>query len=300
MTSGQVFDIRRYSIHDGPGIRTTVFFKGCPLACQWCHNPEGQSYSRELMLLPNRCVACGACVEACPQGAVTEVNGRWITDRSLCNVCGICAEVCFADSRQLVGEQKTADEIMAVLELDKAFYRHQGGVTFSGGEPLSQPKLLAELLLACRQKGIHVAVDTCGYAPSDLFLSLLPHIDLVLYDLKLMDPEMHKRFTGVSNELILHNLSLLATSGTPYWVRVPVIPGVTDTPANLSEITTFLAGLPTPPKVFLLPYHNVASNKYANLGLSYKLAPLPVPTEAELARLDTFFSTAGVPVQHGG
>lgn len=238
---------------------------------------------------------------ACPYGAVKELNGEWVTDRELCQVCGRCSLVCYADGRQIIGEKKTPEEIMAIIDLDQAFYAQSGGgVTFSGGEPFSQPELLAEFLTACKQRGYHTAVDTCGYAPWKTILSLLPKIDLVMYDLKLMDPVLHMRYTGVSNEQILSNLRNLADSGKVYWVRMPIIPGVTDTPKNLSAIATFLGELPKPAKVNLLPYHNVASTKYLNLGKTCELEVVPVAGEADLLSLDAYFEKAGISVQHGG
>lgn len=301
MAQGLIFDVRRYSIHDGPGIRTTVFFKGCLLHCAWCHNPESQSFGAELMLLPNRCIACGACGMICPYGAVTEVDGEWVTDRQKCQVCGRCGQVCYADGRQLVGESKTVEEVMAIIDLDQAFYQQSGGgVTFSGGEPLAQPELLAELLSACKARGYHTTLDTCGHAPWETLERLLPDIDLVMYDLKLMDPLLHQRYTGVTNEVILRNLTNLARTGKPYWVRVPVVPGITDTAENLSAMAEFLGKLPTPVEIHLLPYHNVAETKYANLGKTYKLGSVALPTEFDLANLDYYFDKAGFTIQHGG
>ena len=301
MVRDLIFDIRRYSIHDGPGIRTTVFFKGCQLRCAWCHNPESQSFGPELMLLPNRCIACGACAVVCPYCAITEIEGEWITDREKCQVCGRCGQVCYADSRQIIGETKTVEEVMAIINLDQAFYLQSGGgVTFSGGEPLAQPDLLAELLRACKAKGYHTTLDTCGYAPWETIETLLPDLDLVMYDLKLMDAGLHKQYTGVTNEIILRNLSKLALSGKPYWVRIPIVPGITDSPENLGAIVEFLKGLPKPSEVHLLPYHDVAMTKYSNLGKNYKLDLVTLPTEADLLLLDSYFEKAGMPVLHGG
>lgn len=301
MAQGLIFDVRRYSIHDGPGIRTTVFFKGCLLHCAWCHNPESQSFGAELMLLPNRCIACGACGVICPYGAVTEIEGEWVTDRQKCQVCGQCSQVCYADARQVVGEAKTVEEIMAMIDLDQAFYlQSEGGVTFSGGEPLAQPELLAELLSACKARGYHTTLDTCGHAPWETLARLLPDINLVMYDLKLMDPVLHQHYTGVTNEVILRNLTNLARSGKPYWVRVPVIPSITDTPKNLSAMAEFLGKLPMPVEIHLLPYHNVAETKYTNLGKTYKLGSVAVPTEIDLSNLDYYFDKADFKIQHGG
>lgn len=301
VVNGYIFDVRRFSIHDGPGIRTTVFFKGCPLHCLWCHNPESQSFSPELMILANRCIGCGACGAVCPYGAVSEVDGVWVTDRQKCVVCGKCSVVCYADGRQVVGEQKSADEIMKIIDQDKAFYlESNGGVTFSGGEPLAQPDLLRELLVQCKARGYHTALDTSGNAAWGVIEPLLDKLDLILFDLKLMSSDLHRQYTGVGNELILSNLRKLAERLVPIWIRVPIIPGVNDGKANLSAMAEFLSELKLQTRVFLLPYHHVATTKYANVGHEYKLEPTHIPTEAEMTALDHYFKQAGIPVQHGG
>ena len=190
---------------------------------------------------------------------------------------------------------------MSIIDLDEAFYiQSDGGVTFSGGEPMAQPEMLAELLALCKARGYHTTLDTCGYASWETFESVLPDIDLVMYDLKLIDPELHRRYTGVSNDRILSNLRKIAESGKKFWVRVPIIPGITDTPENLSAIAKFLSDLPKPAEVHLLPYHDVAKTKYNNLGKAYKLGPISSPTDDDLLVMDTYFEKAGIPVQHGG
>lgn len=301
MTTGTLFDIRRYAIHDGPGIRTTVFFKGCPLRCAWCHNPESQSPRVELMLRPNRCIACGACAAACPNAAITRVDGRWVTDRARCTLCGRCAEACYADARQIVGRGYSFAETMAMIERDRDFYvQSGGGVTFSGGEPLAQPEFLLELLRACKAAGLHTALDTCGAAPWEQFERLLPCVDLFLYDLKLMDAARHRQYTGVSNQQILSNLQRLAATGKPLWLRMPFVPGVNDDEDNLAAAAAFVAALPGRPPLHLLPYHNSAGAKYAGLDLPYRLPDVASPSQAQLQAAAQHFLSAGLTVIFGG
>lgn len=301
MPTEGIFDLRLYSIHDGPGIRTTVFFKGCPLQCAWCHNPESQHFVPELLLLPNRCIGCGACMLVCPNGAISRKDGAVVTDRSRCTVCGECVPVCFADARQLVGSAYDIDDAMALIDADARFYGQSGGgVTFSGGEPMNQPDLLLPLAKRCKANGYHTALDTSGYAPWTTFEQILPYIDLVLYDLKLMDEARHQHFTGVSNKLILDNLRKLAAMEIDLWLRLPLVPGITDTEENLSATAAFLNSLPRKLKLSILLYHNVAAAKYTNLGIAFSLPDVPAPDQSCIDEVLAFFTKAGITVQQGG
>lgn len=299
--TGLLFDLRRYSIHDGPGIRTTVFFKGCPLRCAWCHNPEGQAGCKELMLRPKRCIDCGECGKVCPHGALQRAAGQWTVDRALCDACGRCAEVCYAEALQIVGREYSPVEVMAAIERDRAFFDQSGGgVTFTGGEPLAQFEFLLTLLQACKRAGLHTALDTCGYADWEQFQRLLPWVDLVLYDLKYMDDTGHRQITGVSNQRILSNLQKLCAAGKPVWLRMPLIPGINDDPANLDATAAFAAALPGRPPLYLLPFHNSAEAKYAGLGLAYELPGIVAPTQAQMQAAAERFTRAGLKVVLGG
>ncbi|MEN3011142.1 MAG: glycyl-radical enzyme activating protein [Candidatus Bipolaricaulaceae bacterium] len=285
--TGIVFDIQRFSLHDGPGIRTTVFLKGCPLRCLWCHNPEGLSPKPELMFFDYKCLGCGTCARVCPEGALAqEAGAQPRLTREKCTGCGRCAEACPSGAWRLVGKTITVEELLSLLERDALLYdRSQGGVTFSGGEPLFQPDFLRAALAACKERRIHTAVDTSGYAPWDVFERIAPLTDLFLFDLKPMDEEAHRRYTGVSNRLIHANLRRLAELGRPVRVRVPLIPGITDTEENLQALLALLRELQGRILgVELLPYHDVAE-KYQRLGKSYGMPPLSRPTEARLAEL---------------
>ena len=300
LTSGIVFDIRRYAIHDGPGIRTTVFLKGCSLSCAWCHNPEGQARGFEAMVRDNRCIRCGACVDACGHGAVTWTGEGPVTDRALCTACGDCAAVCYADARERVGREMTAEEVLAEVARDEPFYRRSGGgMTLSGGEPLLQPAFAAALLRGARAAGIHTALDTCGYAAWETFDCVRGDVDLFLYDVKLLDDARHRRFTGVSNAPILANLRALSARGHAIVLRVPVIPGVNDDPANLEALAALAGELAHLARVDLLPYHHIGADKYDRLDRAYPLPDTAPPSAERITAIARLLAERGLPVGTG-
>ncbi len=276
--TGNVFRIERFAVHDGPGIRTTVFLKGCPLRCWWCHSPESQSTLPELMYRPDRCIRCFKCVEECQLGAISRVGDVPVVDEDLCRWCGGCADVCDTGARTRAGRLMTTADVVRVIEQDTLFYDQSGGgVTFSGGEPLMQPDFVIELLEACRDKRIHTAVDTCGMADRDRLLRAAELADLFLFDVKMLDDERHRQFTGVSNVRILDNLRALVAARARVLVRFPLVPGVNDEPGHVERVGRFLAGLGLS-RVDVLPYHRAGSGKYPALGREYRLAGTEVPT----------------------
>ena len=261
---------------DGPGIRTTVFFKGCNLHCTWCHNPESQSAKPEMMFYKNKCGNCGKCKEKCPNSLES------------CELCGKCTFYCPNDAREICGKDYTVDEVLREIRKDKTFYKTSGGgVTFSGGECLLQIDFLEAILKECKRNGIHTAVDTAGHVPFVCFERILPYTDLFLYDIKCYDSEKHKKYTGTSNELILSNLKRLLQSGKAIWIRIPIIPDVTDNEEELLTIKAFLSSYGCPEKVELLPYHDMGEHKYAALG---KMAQtFSVPSEEKMIQLKKIF-----------
>jgi pyruvate formate lyase activating enzyme len=278
LITGTVFDIRRYSIHDGPGIRTAVFFKGCPLACAWCHNPESQSFSLELMFRAKRCIQCNDCLDVCPNNAVSRRGDGIYVDRSACKVSGNCTLICPAGALEILGRVMSVESVLAEIERDRVFYEQSGGgATFTGGEPLSQPRFLLELLSACRKRGISTVLDTSGYAPWPVLNEIRLLVDVFLCDLKMVDDTRHRQWTGVTNAQILSNLRMLSEAGSRIQVRIPLIPGINDDEENLGATGEFLAALPHVPPVALLPYHNIAEGKYAGLGKVYGLSELHTP-----------------------
>ena len=285
MTTGIIFNIQRYSIHDGPGIRTTVFLKGCPLNCWWCQNPESQLSGQEMIFWEDRCIGCGACSLNCPSGAIQMENKKPVTDKSKCNLCGECSRICPTQAREMIGKKLTAEEIIKEVEKDLVFYEESGGgVTFSGGEPLGQSEFLESLLICCQKKKIHTAVDTSGYISWEILSKISSKIDLFLYDLKIMDSERHKKYTGVSNEIILENLKKLSSVHNNIFVRFPVIPGINDDYQNIKETGAFLSSLKIA-QVNLLPYHHIGIDKYKRLGKKFKLADIQPPSKKKLSEV---------------
>jgi pyruvate formate lyase activating enzyme len=295
--TGMIFDIKKYSINDGPGIRTTVFFQGCGLACQWCHNPESQPRLPVLMYRANRCVLCGECIAVCEHQSIS-INGIAATNRSTCKVCGACAKACYNGAREVSGYLASVDQVMSEVLRDTPFFEGSGGgVTFSGGEPLLQHRFLLELLRACRDKELHTVVDTSGYATWEVLNSIRGYVDLFLFDLKMMDDERHIRYTGVSNRLILSNLKQLAETGSAIYIRIPLIPGINDDEENLRQSGEFIRSLPNISGVELMGYHDLAAAKYQALGMDYHLRDIKAPSKDELKSSANILERAGLQVK---
>jgi pyruvate formate lyase activating enzyme len=298
---GLVFNIQKYSLHDGPGIRTTVFLKGCPLCCTWCHNPESISPRQEILVVENRCAACGECRRACPFGASAAGEGTLPARNEQCTLCGACAESCPSDARRMVGREMAVAEVMDEVLRDRIFYEESsGGVTFSGGEPLMQPRFVLALLEACRACGLHTAIDTCGFGCTDHLLAMARLASLVLFDVKLMDDARHRQNCGVSNRPILENLRALDAIHRHIWLRVPVIPGVNDDEANLVAIAKLAAGTQGVRQVNLLPYHNTGVTKARRLA---RAAQADEPGQVSLERMEQageLFRARGLSVRMGG
>lgn len=301
METGLVFNIQKYSVHDGPGIRTTVFLKGCPLRCQWCHNPESIGPRPEIIVLETRCAACGECRAACPCGPAIPGRGPLPPHPDQCTLCGDCVEACPSAARQLVGRTMSVDEVAAAAAQDRIFYDDSGGgVTLSGGEPLAQPAFTSALARALKSAGIRVALDTSGFAGTEPLLAVAAAADLILYDLKAFDESRHRRLTGVSNRGILENLAALDAVHRNIWIRVPLIPGLNDDPADLSGLARFVAGLRSVKRVNLLPFHRSGLHKYERLGSRPALAGVQPPSATALERVADIFRAQRLPVKIGG
>jgi len=297
--AGLVFNLMRFSLHDGPGIRTTVFLKGCPLRCRWCHNPESQSSEPEVIYFDERCVRCGDCVHACPNGAL-RLEEQLLLDSALCQRCGACVDACSSSARQLAGRWMTVPEVMAEVLKDQIFFDESGGgVTISGGEPLVQTVFVEALLAACRARRIRTTLDTSGFADPDVLRRVSGQVDLFLYDLKVMNSERHQRFTGVKNELILQNLKMLAERGCAIIIRIPVIPGVNDDGGNFDAMSEFLSPLGLR-NIDLLPYHKLGSDKYQRLHLSSPMEEFEPPTTQQMETYAARLKRDGFTVRIGG
>lgn len=296
---GLVFLIQRYSVQDGPGLRTTVFMKGCPLRCQWCQNPESLKPYPELMTRDTKCLLLGKCVAACPVGALTleKQKSRKIS-RARCNLCFQCVAACPAKALSKVGEYMTVEEVMTEIERDELFYRKSGGgITISGGEPLLQWQFVSRLLVACQQRHLHTALDTCGYAPWPILKKVLEHVDLVLYDIKHMDPKPHREATGKSNRLIINNVRMMPAQ-TNVWLRIPLIPGFNDAEENLAKLSRLGREIGAE-KVSILPYHKLAEEKYKQIGKQYTMAGIEPPSQEHLQQIQKFIESFGLPVTIG-
>jgi len=308
MSTGVIFDIKKFAINDGPGIRTTIFFKGCPLSCAWCHNPESISFKPQKMFNLSKCIAadgCTECVDACPNNALIIQNGALATGPGDCTMCGTCSDVCPTLAIEMVGRNMTVEAIMKELEKDRAFFDESGGgVTISGGEALAQPEFLTEILDACGEADIHRTLDTTGLAPTEKLLTIAKRVDLFLYDLKMMDPEKHRQYCGSDNALILKNLRTLAENNAAINIRIPFINGVNSDDHNINATAEFIATLPgattTPIWVNLLPFHNIAVKKYERLGETCDLSNMAEPSKEELAHAISLFKKHGIHARVGG
>ena len=296
-----IFDIKRFAIHDGPGIRTTVFLKGCPLHCLWCHNPEGIENEFELIARPSRCARCYSCISACPLGAISKNSGPIEIDRSQCDLCGKCVKVCMYEALEMAGREISVKDVIGEVEKDRIFYEQSGGgVTISGGEPLGQPEFCQEILTALTKKNISAALDTSGLAPWKVLATNAGKADIILYDLKMIDAKKHKKYTGVTNALILDNLKKLSREHKNIVIRIPLAAGVNDDDENIRLTIDSLKPLKTIKNVSLLKYHKGGSEKYKYLGKATCFKIYETPSEQRMEEIRRSFTNAGFAVKIGG
>lgn len=296
---GIVFNIQRFSIHDGPGIRTSVFLKGCPMRCPWCHNPESISPDRQIAGDMTRCIECHLCVEACSRTDGPRAAGP-VPAGDDCTLCGECAEACPSTARTIVGREVTPLELLAELVRDRVFYDQSGGgITFSGGEPLAQPDFVIESLEECKREDLHTAVDTCGFRDRETLISVAELTDLFLFDLKTIDPALHLRLTGVEVAPVLENLELLAAHGARIWLRIPIVPGLTDRTDTIDSAVAYAKRHSNIERISLLPYHRTGLGKQPRLGLVEPSNGFKPPSEEVLQRLAADAAASGVTVTVG-
>ncbi|QXM05297.1 trans-4-hydroxy-L-proline dehydratase activase [Crassaminicella indica] len=299
MNKGRIINIQRYCVHDGPGIRTTVFFKGCPLACWWCHNPESQRYEKEIMYNEEKCTLCKMCEKKCVVQCI-RLKEHIFYDPNQCVFCENCIDFCINNARELVGKEYTLSELMQEIEKDQIFYDESGGgVTLSGGEVMSQIEFVEELVKSCHSKGISVAIDTCGYAPFESFEKIINYTDVFLYDLKIMDPKKHEQYTGKDNKIILNNLKCLSEKGASIYLRIPLIEGINTDDENIKEMIIFTKDLNIQ-RVHLLPFHEIGSDKYKRLNMDYKREYLKRPSDIVLNKIKSMFEKSNFKVKIGG
>ncbi|MHB8579267.1 MAG: glycyl-radical enzyme activating protein [Ignavibacteriaceae bacterium] len=279
---GMLFDIHRFSLHDGPGIRTTVFLKGCPLDCKWCHNPESQAYKPQISFNQEKCNNCFDCIELCTKNALQIKNDKLALQYNLCDACGDCIPSCTNNALKIYGYKQSTDEVIRIVLKDKEYYdRSGGGLTISGGEPMTQFQFTKELLVLAKLNGLHSCIETCGFAPSEKILEINDFVDLFLFDYKESDPNRHKLFTGASNDLILKNLELLYKKGANIILRCPIIPGINDTENHFNEIKRLHDKYPNLAGIELMAYHNIGNDKADQIGMKNNLKNIPT-TDIEL------------------
>lgn len=299
-TKGIVFDLQRFSLHDGPGIRTIVFLKGCPLACRWCSNPESQQRDPQLMFISNNCIGCKRCISVCSVGAL-DFSNPFPINYDKCRACGKCVRVCYSGALNMAGAAKTVEDVLAELKKDTVHYRRSGGgITLSGGESLVQAEFAEQLLKGCKANGWHTAIETTAFANEEALKRVLPWLDLVLLDIKHMDHNKHKEYTGQSNEIILRNARIIARSNVPTIIRVPVIPGFNDSVENIQAIANFACSLENVKEMHLLPYHRLGQNKYKYLNREYKAKDLTPLTDENVGPLKKVVENSGLICKIGG
>lgn len=291
---GLIFNIQRFSLHDGPGIRTTIFFKGCPLNCLWCQNPEGLSSKKELFQYSGKCIGCSSCLEICPEGAISFSDSEPSIDRSICKLCMTCADNCPTGALEAIGTEMTVKEITDEVFKDRVIFEESGGgVTLSGGEPLLQLGFVIELLKAMKELDINTAVETSGYVSMEALKIVSPWTDLFLYDLKLLDPEKSKEYTGISSKPVIDNFKYLAQNGSQLIVRMPLIPGVNDHRDHLRLMADILNEIGIN-ELELIPYHNLGVHKYRGLNMDYQLQELEAPSKNQMAAVREAFLSEGI------
>ncbi|MBK7096270.1 MAG: glycyl-radical enzyme activating protein [Saprospiraceae bacterium] len=302
MQSPLIFNINKYAINDGPGIRMTIFLKGCPLNCAWCHNPESQNSGIQKLYTKLKCIGCMECVKACPNDACELTIDGIKTDPSRCQLCGICAEVCPTKATEMAGKEYSTDELLKIIEKERHFFDQSGGgITISGGEPLIYHDFMNDLFDKCGELKIHRAIDTSGFVKTDFLLTIAEKTELFLYDIKLMDSVNHKNWTGVGNELILSNLRVLSEKGANIEIRIPLIKGVNDDYENISKTAEFIHSLPgEKKKISILPYHKIAIKKYEKLGLDYEEHGMSEPSVEEQKHILGIFYKYGLEAKIGG
>ncbi len=296
---GTIFNIQKFSVNDGPGIRTTVFIKGCPLNCLWCHNPESKSSKAEMMFSGKKCIGCGGCIAACPNSCHIIDNKNHIFGRTNCRICGKCAEACPTEALEVAGYEKSASEVIAEVLKDKVFYENSGGgMTLSGGEPMYQFEFTYQLLAAAKENGLHICMETCGFAKEENLKKVAELVDIFLFDYKETDPEKHKEFTGVSNELILSNLKMLDEMGAKTILRCPIIPSLNDREDHFDGIAAVANSLENIIEINIEPYHPLGKGKAEMLDKEYLLGDLGFPEEETVAKwIEYISSKTKVPVK---
>ena len=300
MARGMVFNIQKYAVHDGPGIRTTVFLKGCPLNCWWCHNPESQMQLQQILYQEGRCLDCGNCIQICASGALKEKDRKLQRDSQACRLCGECADLCPSEALECIGQRMTVAEVMEEIIKDRVFYEESGGgVTFSGGEPLNQPEFLYQLLENCHREGIHRVVDTCGYGKWENLEEISRLTDLFLYDIKHVDDLLHQQYTGVSNKGIISNLKKLAEIHDQIQIRYPVIPNINDREEHIFKLGKMLRELGLQ-QISLLPYHGTGVDKYRRLEMDYLMQETAPPTAEKMQEIQRILTELGLNVMIGG